>query len=174
MKAACASASMSDKGEDSLEEVGSNKGSDEPDHDILSESELEFMRSPLMIECMQIMAKNLEGKTITLDVENFDTAGTVKVKIHNKEGIPPHLVGLTFAGKQLEEGQTLMNYNVSKGSTLHLFGGLCGGAGKLVKTKFSKATDESTGYKMKMRHLMADALGLLCVAPRTWPRIASS
>eukprot|EP00928_Gymnodinium_smaydae_P080067 TRINITY_DN63869_c0_g1_i1.p1 TRINITY_DN63869_c0_g1~~TRINITY_DN63869_c0_g1_i1.p1 ORF type:complete len:179 (+),score=18.52 TRINITY_DN63869_c0_g1_i1:53-589(+) len=69
---------------------------------------------------MQIFAKTLAGKTITLDVEDNSTIKMVKSKIKAKEDIPVEQQCIQLAGKELEDGLTLKQCNIKKEEVLTL------------------------------------------------------
>ena len=69
---------------------------------------------------MQIFVDTVSGKTLTLEVEPTDSIEAIKVKIQEKTGILPECQRLYFAGKTLEEGKTLSDYNIQKETMLQL------------------------------------------------------
>ncbi|GAA5983961.1 hypothetical protein JCM5350_001807 [Sporobolomyces pararoseus] len=97
---------------------------------------------------MQIFVKSLTGSTLAFSVEQTDSVSAIKSQIAAREGVAAEDQRLLFAGKQLEEGLTLADYDIQKESTLDLCLRLLGGMAKKRKKK-TYTTPKKIKHKRK-------------------------
>eukprot|EP00091_Calanus_sinicus_P006607 TRINITY_DN17303_c0_g1_i1.p1 TRINITY_DN17303_c0_g1~~TRINITY_DN17303_c0_g1_i1.p1 ORF type:complete len:102 (+),score=30.02 TRINITY_DN17303_c0_g1_i1:70-375(+) len=69
---------------------------------------------------MQVFVINIEGKSVPINVDLYETVKTVKLKIEDKEGIPVSYQCLVFNGKPLMDEKKLLYYNIKKDSNLRI------------------------------------------------------
>ena len=77
---------------------------------------------PMMASAIEIYIDlTIVGQAnLTLEVVSGDSIDVVKEKIRDKTGFSPDAQRLFFGEKELENGRTLADYNIHKGSTLSL------------------------------------------------------
>jgi hypothetical protein len=69
---------------------------------------------------MKILIKRISTITTLDDIDPDDTIYAIKQKIQEKTGIPVHQQVFVFAGKQLDNKNTLYDYAVKSGDTITL------------------------------------------------------
>merc|ERR1712159_307765 len=102
------------------------------DYNVRNESTLDLIQES---GAMSIFIKTLTGKTITIRADGTTTVEGLRVKIQDKEGIPPDQQRLIFAPRngsrgrpqELEDGRTLNDYSIEENCTIHLILRLRGG-----------------------------------------------
>ena len=78
-------------------------------------------------QAYQVFVKTFTRKTLTIYVEPFDTIHFAECLINSTERIPCDEQRLIFAGKQLEDKRTIIDYDILVESTFHLVLRLRGG-----------------------------------------------
>jgi hypothetical protein len=81
----------------------------------------------------QIFCKTLTGRHITFEVESNFLVQDLKMMIQDEEGIASDQQRLIFAGKQMEDGDTLEDHKIRKDSTVHLVLRLRGGGSASIE-----------------------------------------
>lgn len=74
----------------------------------------------IKIQKINLYVKGLDGKTSCYYVSNDSTVLEIKKEIEKRLGVYFNTQRLIYSGWQLEDGLTLLNYNITDNATLHL------------------------------------------------------
>ncbi|KAM3262894.1 hypothetical protein ACQJBY_053185 [Aegilops geniculata] len=137
------------------------------DYNIEEESALTL---DLVPQGMHIFIRARSGKIMTMGVDGEDSLYSVKAKFFDETGIPPGRQRLFFAGKQLEDGRTLADYDVQNESTLHVaFRGITRRSGQMrisVRTVTGKKVIErAMKRRQAVDNIKAWIYSELCILP---------
>jgi ubiquitin len=97
---------------------------------------------------MQIFVNQPQGGTITIDVEGSDSIENVKQKLYDQTSTPIDFQKLLFAGKLLEDGRTLADYNIQKESTIYIV--LPNGTSEFLNAVSVSPYTLHSGYDIKL------------------------
>ncbi|XP_077968906.1 uncharacterized protein LOC120344754 [Styela clava] len=81
----------------------------------------------LCFKKVQIFVRDFEGRSHTFEVHLTDKVQDFKKQVERKIGVTASQQRLEYAGRQLMDGQRLLDYGIQQNSTLELKGRLRGG-----------------------------------------------
>jgi hypothetical protein len=127
---------------------GGGDGDDDEDDSDDDDTDDEEDETPVMVNLKQDWG---EGKTWSVMVLPWWTAGTLKNKVKNLTGIPRRELQLIFGAKVLEDGKALVHYTIQNDDTVHIQLTICGGGKRGRKQQDgSDEGDENRNEKYKI------------------------
>jgi len=96
---------------------------------------------------MQVFARCVSGQSLCLQQDGLSTVADIKAKVSCLDGVPTEDQVITFAGRVLEDGMTLVDAGVEEESTLFVTSRLDGGGKKRKKKVYT--TPKKIKHKRK-------------------------
>ena len=116
-------------------------------HDLFQQTYV--MRPPSSVRApgeFDVNVITLTGEVHSIRVTEKYTIYNMKTAIQDQTGTPYEQIRLIFAGKQLEDGQTVKNYGLQPDDTVHLVFRLCGGGAPLPRAFNTDELDPDFDY----------------------------